>query len=364
MEQNRSINVDVVRVTAMLMVIVMHTMLSFTLRPDFFATKLWFILEPLVAVSHVCVLLFFMLSGYLILSKDRSIPEILGKTFKRLFVPLLIFESLNILYAYWRFGTSSGKLELFFYDQLERLINYPSSPLWFLVVLIYLYLMTPLLSKVFSKQGDRKIAIYITVLAFLLSIVPTPLAYITERTGSSLTNFTSWTVFICFYFYGALVKNKWVNISNQKINYLLFLFGTLFTIIGDYVGVGLRITLNNPGIPIFTQAYTALPLVMVAIGLFNILMSYDFNRLTYTSTGRLFVALISTLAVLSYGIYLLHTYVVSVFSDILQFDFDHLSMNVYLYNIVNFGLVLGISAALTAVILRIPKLRFIIGGSK
>lgn len=345
----------------MLLVLVMHTMLSFTLRPDFFATKLWFILEPLVAISHTCVLLFFMLSGYLILSKDRSIPEILNKTASRLLIPLVVFELVNIVYAYWRSSTHLPTLESFIFDLINRLITYLSSPLWFLVVLIHLYLITPLLSKVFFAAGDKTVAKYITLLAFVVSIVSTPLFYLAGKTGVALTNFTSWTVFICFYFYGALVKNKWITFQNMKINYFLLTAGVILTMAGDYRGMSARIALSNFGIPLYTQGYTSLPTVMSSIGLFNLLMTYNFSPLKQRPWGKYFLKGIEILATLSYGIYLIHTYVVSLFSDIIQFDFDHISMNVYVYNLVNFVLVLTISAIITAIIKMTPKLRVIIG---
>ena len=87
-DKKRLLNADLIRVIAMLMVIFLHTILNFTIRPDFFPSKLWFVFEPIVAISKTCVLLFFMLSGYLVIAKKRSIQENINKTIKKIVTPL------------------------------------------------------------------------------------------------------------------------------------------------------------------------------------------------------------------------------------------------------------------------------------
>src|SRR5260221_8277573 len=87
----RIFSADVIRVAAMLMVVVLHTILNFTLRPDFFATKVWFAFEPIVAISKTAVLLFFMISGYLVIGKERSIRENLKKIRGVIVIPFVFF---------------------------------------------------------------------------------------------------------------------------------------------------------------------------------------------------------------------------------------------------------------------------------
>lgn len=91
-KSERIINADVIRILAMLMIIVMHTFLSFTIRPDFFQTPIYFLLSPIAVVSNSGVLLFFILSGYLVVGKKRTIKENFRKTAIKLGIPFVFFQ--------------------------------------------------------------------------------------------------------------------------------------------------------------------------------------------------------------------------------------------------------------------------------
>ena len=98
----------------------------------------------------------------------------------------------------------------------------------------------------------------------------------------------------------------------------------------------------------------------MAVGLFNLLISAKFNWLKKLRWGLKVDKLIEWLAGVSFGIYLIHTFVVSVLSK-LGFDFDSLSINVYVYNVVNYSLVFGISLVITYLIKKNDKLKMIVG---
>ena len=204
-KNKRIINADLIRVVAMLMVIFLHTILNFTIRPDFFATKLWFLFEPIAALSKSSVLLFLILSGYLVISKERTIEENSQKILKKIVIPLAFFEFLNVVYI-------------------------------------------------------------------------------------------------------------WTN---------------------------------------YTRNYLSIPVIMIAVGLFNFLLNLNLSQFR--------TKILTQIAQLSFGIYLIHPYVISFFTDIIKFDFNCLEINVYLYNFLNVILVLGISSLITIIIKKIPKLRAIIG---
>ncbi len=98
----------------------------------------------------------------------------------------------------------------------------------------------------------------------------------------------------------------------------------------------------------------------MAIGMFNLLVSSNFDWLKTKNLGHKTLTVIQSLVGLSFGIYLIHTYIVTVLSDI-GFDFNRQSMNVYLYNLANYSLVLGVSILIVYLIKKIPRLRMIIG---
>ncbi|OGV93969.1 hypothetical protein A3B57_00970 [Microgenomates group bacterium RIFCSPLOWO2_01_FULL_47_10] len=352
----RSFNVDLIRVVAALMVVYMHTVYNFSIRVDFFATKLWWLLEPLTALSKTCVLLFFMLSGYLVIGKKRSIRENWLKTKQRILIPLLFFGALNIVYAAYLYHFTSANTPAFWQGQLIRITNYPSSPLWFLIVLAYLYLLNPVWHILFTNQQTKTIAVYITKLFFTLSIALMFIAFPSGKVGTIFNFFTSWVGFACFYLYGGLVANRWVSFANQKINTVLMSTGMLLTFVGD-VATGWADTHQGSFVwADYTGNFLSLPVIILAVGLFNYLISADYKVIK--ASGQ---KLMAWLAGLSLGVYLVHTYIVSILTDLISFNFDQISMNVYLYLVVNFCLVLGSSMIVTLVIKSTPYLRKIIG---
>lgn len=351
---NRFLNADLVRVSAMLMVILLHTILNFTIRPDFFATKLYFLFEPIIAISKTCVLLFFILSGYLVITKQRSIKDNLAKTTHKILLPLSFFSLLNIAYAWTKFTYNETNLGDFIAGQLQGLVNFPSSPLWFLVVLFFLYLLNPVWQLVFKDDKTKDIARFITFVALVFSISTTIISFLVNKSGLFFNNFTAWTGFTFFYLYGALVRNRWVRIDNQKLNLLLMLTGILFTMMGDYLSMWQKANFIAFVFNDYTGSYLSISVLLTAVALFNILMSFNLSKYK----GKT----LAWLANLSFGIYLIHTYVISFFTDIAGFDFNKLQINVYLYNLLNIVLVFGISLLLTIIIKKIPKVKNLIGG--
>lgn len=349
----RIINADIIRVAAMLMVILLHTILNFTIRPDFFATKLWFLLEPIIAISKTSVLLFFILSGFLVISKERSVKENLNKAFKKILIPLAFFTLLNIAYAWTKFHFNGNNLNLFVIDQMKRMVSFPSSPMWFLVVLIFLYLLNPVWQMIFSKEQKPELARLITFGSLVFSLLATIVQFPAARINIMFNSFTAWTGFAFFYFYGALIKNKWIKVDNQKINLILIGAGLISTIAGDFINIWQRINQITFIWNDYTVNYLSIPVVMMAIGLFNFLISADLSKLKSN--------FLSWLAGLSFGIYLIHTYVISLFTDIIGFDFNKLGINVYLYNFLNVFLVLFASILIVTLIKKIPKVKAIIG---
>lgn len=352
--QTRSVNVDVIRVTAMMMVVFLHTILNFTIRTDFFATKLWFLLEPVAALSKTCVLLFFMLSGYLVISKERSLRDNFDKTFNKILIPLTFFTLVNIAFAWSKFAYDGNNLGEFVLAQLKRMATYPSSSMWFLVVLTFLYLLNPVWQLILNKGERPSLARWLTWLALAFSLMVTFFEYPAQKTGIIFSSSTAWLGYVFFYLYGGLVKNKWVEFNRQKLNLLLIGGGLVATMIGDYLTMwqkvhGVSFAWND-----YTGNYLSVPVTVMAIGLFNWLLSINLEWLK----SRLLIMVASW----SFGIYLIHTYVVAIFTDYLGFDFNKLAINVYLYNLLNVALVVAISAVVTIVWRRLPGLKKLIGG--
>jgi peptidoglycan/LPS O-acetylase OafA/YrhL len=202
------------------------------------------------------------------------------------------------------------------------------------------------------------LALYLTKFFFLLSLVLMFIAFLAGKADTIFNLFTSWIGYACFYLYGGLVANRWIIFSRQKINLILIGLGFATTMIGDFITGWAKINQVPFAWVDYTGNFLSLPVILMAVGLFNYLISAKLNWLKSGAKN-----LITWLAGLSYGLYLIHTYVVSFLTDMISFNFDQISMNVYLYITTNFLLVLGASLFLTLIIKATPKLKLILGES-
>lgn len=358
----RLFNVDFARVLAMLMVIAIHTILNFTIRPDFFGTKLWFVIEPIVAISKSGVLLFFMLSGYLVLNKNKTISQTLQRTKTRLVIPLVFFYCLSVAYDFFQDVVGYGyNFSEFWHSQLLHLTDFPNSFLWFLEVLIALYLLNPVWQLFFNKEAKPELARYVTMLALCFSVVAHIFQIPGLQSGTSFTALTSWLDFTFFYFYGGLASNGWVRINRRYVNYLFILIGVIATIIADYF-TSYSALRSSQYIWISYISHLNIPEILVSVGIFNEIIPANFQWLDNRKLTLTVKRIIMWLAGLSFGIYLIHPFVISVLIDMLGFDFNWLKINVYLYNVINYCLVFGISTTVIFIISKIPLMKKIIGG--
>jgi surface polysaccharide O-acyltransferase-like enzyme len=355
----RLVSVDIIRVLAMLMIVVLHTILSFSLRPDFFGKPIWFIFEPIVSLSKTGIILFFMLSGYLVIHKRRTVAENWQKTQKRILIPLLFFSVINLFFEFTKFPYDGHNGFLFWQHELLRVTSFPSSSLWFMVVLFFFYALNPVWQLVFD-QKNKIVALYVTGLAALFAIITSIVKFPSAKDSFFFNTFTSWTGFAFLYLYGGLVKNQWVRINQTQVNATLFCLGFVLSAVGDYV-TGAA---NAAGHPFwwagYIQDFVSIPVIMMAVGAFNLILAANFSWFRASNIGRYINRIIIWFADLSFGIYLVHTYVVNVLTNV-GFYFGLVPLNIYMYNVVNYSLVLGISTTIVYVVHKTPMLRAVIG---
>lgn len=138
----RRYDYDVLRVLSMLGVVYLHTAAGALRSLDY--VSLWNFSNVLVAFATPAVPLFFMMSGSLLFSEEKTadLSQLFRRRIPKVLVPLLCWSALTLLYSVVR-GNAAGALE-----KALCLLNTPVSvPYWFLYALIPMYLLSPLLKK-------------------------------------------------------------------------------------------------------------------------------------------------------------------------------------------------------------------------
>jgi len=359
--QDRHIGIDILRVIAMLSVVFLHTIYSFTVRTDFFLTKSWFIFEPLAVLSRSSLVLFFMISGYLVVHKNRTVKDNLKTTINRIVIPFFFFSIFASLFHLFKNGKSlmnSFNPSYIF----EDVMKFPDNWLWFLGVMLFLYLLNPLWQELFNSDKKRTSAQYITVFFFVFTITAVLLKFLTH-TLTFFNSYTTWIGYVCCYLYGALAQKKWGLHKSNVLSVILFMTGIILGVTGDYFSI-----LNQKnGTPLAFAGYftdnIALPPLLIALGLFNFFIHFENWKDPNNLIFKYINIIIGFFAGLSYGIYLIHQFIVLTLYDMCGWSVDSAHTNIYIFFFIVYAITLFGAAAITFFISRIPKLRMIIGNS-
>ncbi len=157
---------DYLRVIAAVSVIYMHVVSSLLRKPIDLG---WHVADLLTSFAVTAVPLFLMMSGYLILSSEKTldISVLLKKRLPHLVVPLAGWTVVAVLYT--MFTTRTYTLQVLF----DGLVSALSSPvqvhLWYMYTLIALYAISPVIAgglRVLDEKGHK----YVFALACLVSL--------------------------------------------------------------------------------------------------------------------------------------------------------------------------------------------------
>lgn len=157
---------DFLRLMAAFCVVYMHAAAG-ALRGEI--NLQWQGINLITSFSFTAVPLFMMMSGYLLLSGERTsdIGLLLKKRLPRLLVPLLTWTVIAVLYIMYRWGETSP---LQFLNRLLPALNTPIwVHFWYMYTLLALYLIAPILRGGLQAL-DRKGHIFVLSLVGLVSL--------------------------------------------------------------------------------------------------------------------------------------------------------------------------------------------------
>lgn len=163
----RELYPDILRTFAAFMVILIHVTSRYFSTSAYYGRPLWWVLVFINEAARIGVPLFFMLSGYLLLSgKDDGILSFYKKRFSKLLLPFL-WASV-IYYLYYRIAAGQPVFDIAFFDQLFR--EGTAYHLWYLYSLAMLYLFIPFLKMIVRQCGnDRRGLLTLILLLALLT---------------------------------------------------------------------------------------------------------------------------------------------------------------------------------------------------
>ena len=168
MEPQRIQGVDCAKGIAILMVIYIHAADSvYSAVP---MSVFWWTVMACECLSRICVPLFIMISGYLLLGTGKAISPLAfyERMLPRIGVP---FMTWTLIYFIWKHsGTATGPS---FRTMVSEIAGGPVYyHLWYLYLMLGVYLATPFLDRIFNTLNQTEFVLFLGLWYFFATLVP------------------------------------------------------------------------------------------------------------------------------------------------------------------------------------------------
>ena len=333
---DRNYKMDTLRSIAILSIIMIHVS-AYYVHNGFEKLDINFWIGNIFdSFSRIGVPIFLLISGHFLLGRHESILEFYKKRINRIFIPIVFW---SIFYSiYWPIGRYIFKnewdinIKLIFHNII---LGRPSHHMWYLFMIIGLYLVTPLINKLFLKSNVRqinKVGFILLLFGLILNIWNNYLR--------SNGPFILWFIPYLGYFILGYSLPKTKPINNFLLVFIYFLSCTLISILSYYT----IIKFNNN-----LYFYHRLsPFVMIS----SLSVYIWFNQISINQN------ILSNLSKYTLGIYLIHAGILELINRIV---FKNGITGITIVDIwVKFFIVLIVSFIVVYIISKIPKVKRII----
>ena len=281
--------IDVIRITAMVLIIFMHTPIPNVGTPGTVLSTLSFLTGPGVG-------LFLMISGALLLGNNMQQRDFLKRRFSKVLWPTLFWTAVYLVLKHASEPTSVN-------HTIKEILSIPFDKqghgvLWFMYTLAGLYLLTPILSRWLKTATRHEVEFYLLlwVITLLYPYLKIVLSINTEATGI-LYYFTGY----CGYFLLGYYLKKYVITKGINRWHMLSCVLVIFLCV-TIVFVSKRLK-SDMSINDFFW-YLSLPMAMMSCAYFVLLSQIKI---------KYYQIIISKLSALSFGVFLIHILVMRYF---------------------------------------------------
>ena len=223
MNKKRLTNIDLLKILCIISVIIIHVS-SYNLEKIIYSNidnSLYFIINIFNNITRFSVPCFIMITGMFILDKDITIKEILKKYILKIVIVFILFCS---IYAIYNYQNDLSSFNNYYY--------FGAYHLWYLILLIGLYLITPILKLIVKDNKITKYFLIINLILTFLTLFIIPLINKASLNNISTTLISCLPLSYTFYYVAGYYLSK--NKINKPLIYTLGLIGTIINIIIFY----------------------------------------------------------------------------------------------------------------------------------
>ena len=343
--------VDFVRATAIFLVVLLHSASFWVYRYGLTSDFNWQVGNIIDSATRVAVPLFFMTTGYLLLSKPISLITYFDKRFRRIAIPWLAWSIIFLVYKKIRLDTPITISEGFF----EILNGDVYFHFWFLYTLIGLYIFIPVISWLIENDPQKRSFYFLIVWFVTASIIPllnTLSKYVANHELKIAFDLSMFGGFSGYLIAGFLIGK----IKSSKLHWMVF-FGVytlsvVVTIVATSVG-----TYRLERLIEYFYDYAAPNVILASFAAFAVLKKIG----TVISGNEKASLIFSRLGYASLGVYLIHPIFINalndgIFGPDLKFIIQNSALTIPLVAIISFLL----SYIAVEIILNIPVIRRIV----
>jgi surface polysaccharide O-acyltransferase-like enzyme len=222
---------NILRCGAIYLVILLHNFAPFFTKLYLFGTKTWWVMDILSGLTRMGVPLFFMISGYLALSDQRTekIFPFYRRRIGKLLLPLLVWNGIYFLFNGLLYQQPMDGLAF-----LNQLLGKGSKyHLWFLYQIIGLYLLAPFLKRITDHVRKRELF----VLFLVILLVPTLFHFINGvQAAVTVAPFGALVEgYAGFFLYGYLLGTVTFPPWAKRLIYVAGIGGLLLGVFGNFL---------------------------------------------------------------------------------------------------------------------------------
>lgn len=201
MKKEYAVGPDLIRVLALVLVVTTHSVVKIGAHTYTGLNGIWLFTVAAFYLSHSCVPLFLMLSGYLCSKKKLSRGYYRGVF--RVLVPYVLISILSLLLA------QAQTADVTFPVVVSRMLNYRAGSYdWYVEMYLGLFLMIPFLNLLYGAVPSRKWkAVLLGSLAILTLLPDVFTSFATEQIEVSVVpDYFNICYPITYYFIGAWIR--------------------------------------------------------------------------------------------------------------------------------------------------------------
>ncbi len=230
---SREFFLDLLRIIACFFVIVNHT------NSDIFLSTTpqnltWFVSLTYFFISKIAVPIFFMISGYLLLSKIDSYKKCLQRII-RIVIALIGCGFIYAIYHTYYMNPNPS-----FISAIKRFLDVyivlPSNALWYLYTYLGILFMLPFLQKMVSLMTKRDYYIFFTISGLFFSVLPILTHYNQQINVNANFQLPLFGGYICMLFIGQYFSK--FGIKKTRCGFciacVLFVAMVIFNVIATY----------------------------------------------------------------------------------------------------------------------------------